>query len=200
MAQLGPLLQCLRRPQSGCVSSEGSTGEGSASGLLWVLARSRSVWAFGPRTSPQFLAGCWLEAAFRSLLHGPLYMAAAVVRSSKRESANKMEVTCFCNLIMDLTSWLFFAGLKQGKGLFCTRKEEIVPECKDQEVWGSLGATLESAHPKMFPPHTFTYFFLLNVWSLSSVALLHRSFVIVVSVYIPWLILLWLNVSKTFLM
>lgn len=146
---------------------------------------------------------CWLLTGGRLPLPAAwssLYGSCCHQIQQERESANKMEVTCFCNLIMDLTSWLFFAGLKQGKGLFCTRKEEIVPECKDQEVWGSLGATLESAHPKMFPPHTFTYFFLLNVWSLSSVPLLHRSFVIVVSVYIPWLILLWLNVSKTFLM
>ena len=142
----------LRRLQSRCQPSEGSTGEGCSSKFIWLLARFSSLRAFGLRTS----LPCWL------LVWASLYGSWLHQIQQGRESVFKVEVTVLWNVIMEVTSCHVGHILlirSKSLGPAHTQREGGYSTVWERELWGSLGAVLESAQPQgVFP--TSLYLFL----------------------------------------
>lgn len=99
---------CIWSVVQGCDLLRGSTGEGSTSKLIGLLAGVRSLGADGVKAS----VPCWMlgKLHLSSMPHGPLFMmihtmAACITKASWGEGllASK-EVTILCNIIMEMTS------------------------------------------------------------------------------------------------
>lgn len=103
------------------ISSEGSTGEESASKVTTHCLLDRGL---------QFLAGYELEAALGSLSHGPLLhdclsLQNVQTQRQQRISASNVEVTIFYNLIMEMMSHHLFHRINS-LGLAHTQGEGIM--------------------------------------------------------------------------
>lgn len=102
--------------------------------LLWLLAIFSSLWALGMKIS----VPCWLLArgCLSSLLHGPLYVVASFIGSSKGGRVLIMEDTVLCNLITEVTfqHLCHILLIRRKIQALSTLREGIVQRCAVQEV------------------------------------------------------------------